>query len=491
MRISNVAAAIALLSAPTSISAFAPSKHNPRFLSRAINTKTFTPLSAVIDVSEYAPRNVPTFEEWAVNNGAQKMEGLEFYTEDELDWQAYTTVDIPAGTTILYVPSTMVLSSPYIEEELKAMSDGGVAAAADQLNRIGGGINAPEFYLFVKMLVEYEQEESSPFHAYFDGMPRLYFNAVSMTDFCYECLPPLVFSLSRAERVKFDYLCQVLPKVDIISDRLKQDKDVLKWAFNAVLTRSIEAKDGQGKGIAMVPMADMFNHGTDTEVEVAFDEEGNCMVYTTTDVAANAPLRMSYASATNPSYLFARYGFMDDTSLASFCNIMDIKKNPDNEEMGLDFTKMLFYHDTGDISEEVFDVVLYDKVLTNVKYHPDVETYRNQLYDAHMTGDVATKQAIHDQFRFETLSEIKKHVDTFLNSLENLAKKSEGKSLEEHPRLPLILAHNEFVKQPFLSVKWNLDALVEQYEGVQEEQWGQEEEWTTEEEWATEEQWVA
>ena len=54
--------------------------------------------------------------------------------------------------------------------------------------------------------------------------------------------------------------------------------------------------------------------------------------------------------------------------------------------------------------------------------------------------------------------EIKRRVDTFLESLEELERKSYGKSYDEHPWLPLILRHNEFVKQTFQRVRSNLAA---------------------------------
>lgn len=171
------------------------------------------------------------------------------------------------------------------------------------------------------------------------------------------------------------------------------------------------------------------------------------MVYTTTDVAANSPLRISYGCPTNPSFLFARYGFLDETSPATFCKMMDIPKTPENVNMGMDFSKMLFYHDTGDISQEVMDVVLYAKVLTTLKSSPETDGYKDAFYNAHMTGDENTKAMIHEQFRYQTIKEIKTHVDTFLESLGQLEGKSYGKSADEHPRLPLILRHNEFVKE--------------------------------------------
>lgn len=50
-----------------------------------------------------------------------------------------------------------------------------------------------------------------------------------------------------------------------------------------------------------------FNHGTETEIEISYDDDGNCVVYTTKDVPAGSPLRMSYGDPTNPSALFGTF----------------------------------------------------------------------------------------------------------------------------------------------------------------------------------------
>lgn len=460
----RAASSIIILS--TSVAAFAPISmpRNPSFIANPTKQQQSTTSLAVVSTSEDAPRNLNTLDPWATNAGIQKVEGLELYSEDGMDWQYITTADIPSGTTIMYIPADVCLSSSRVEAELNSMSNGGVAAAVDQLNRIGGQNSVADFYLFVKLLVEYENAENSPYFPWLDSLPRLYLNSVSMTDFCYECLPPLVFSLSRLERVKFDNFRQVLAKVDLISDYTKSNIEVHKWAFNSVYTRAYADKEGQGSDVTITPLGDMFNHGTETEIEVYFDEGGNAMVYTTADVAANSPLRISYGCPTNPSFLFARYGFLDESSPATFCKMMDIPKTPENVNMGMDFSKMLFYHDTGDISQEVMDVVLYAKVLEKLKSSPENDGYKQAFYQAHMNGDENTKAMIHEQFRYQTLSEIKKHVDTFLESLDALEKKSWGKDVSEHPRLPLILSHNEFVKQTFLKVQSNLSQYV--YDGA-------------------------
>ena len=113
--------------------------------------------------------------------------------------------------------------------------------------------------------------------------------------------------------------------------------------------------------------------------------------------------------------------------------------------MGYDHSKMLFYKETGDVSEEVWDVLLYQILEAD----PAVQ---QQLYNAHMNGDYATKQAIHDQYFQQTCIALQNHVDGFLVDLEKLQNKGIGKDVHEHPRLPLIMEHNEFVKEIFLKV---------------------------------------
>jgi hypothetical protein len=162
---------------------------------------------------------------------------------------------------------------------------------------------------------------------------------------------------------------------------------------------------------------------------------------------------MSYGCPTNPSELFAKYGFLDETSPATFCKIMTITPTQQLLDIGYGFDKMLFFKDSGEVSEEVWDVLLYQVLATQ----RDVQ---QAFYNAHMQGDAATKASVHDQYFLETATALQTHVNTFLLQLEELTKKSIGKDHNEHPRLPLILKHNEFVKETFLKVKANLDRMV-------------------------------
>ena len=241
-----------------------------------------------VNVDERSQRNIGPFDEWTTTCGVQRSEGLRLFPtnpEDQYnqdDTSVMTDVDLPAGSPILGVPAGMILSSSNSRAELEAMSDslseqsdaGGVRKAVDLLSRLGAGDTVPKFYLFLKVLLEYTRGTESPYYPWLDSMPRLFFNSVSMTDFCYECLPPLVFSLSRRERVKFDNFYDALQEIDsqIIPEEIRTDKDtIVKWAFNVVHTRAFSGErsgeSGTGNGVGeggvsgeeqrIVPMADM------------------------------------------------------------------------------------------------------------------------------------------------------------------------------------------------------------------------------------------
>ena len=235
-------------------------------------------------------------------------------------------------------------------------------------------------------------------------------------------------------------------RVPFLSQEVKGNADLWVWAYQIVYTRSFEADDGSGD-LCIAPMADYFNHGTETEVAMAYDEEGNCHVQTTSDVPAGSPLRMSYGDSTNPSFLLARYGFLDESSPATFCKYIPPHVNDELKEMGYAHNRMLFYKDTGDVSEEVWDVLLHQILsASNI-------SKKRALHKAHIDEDYETKQALHEQFYPDTSAKLLDHIDTFINQLDELSAKSAGRDVYEHPRLPLILRHNEFVRNTFLTVR--------------------------------------
>lgn len=244
----KIATSVAVL-AVSAVSAFVPVTR------RSVAAK---PLASVIDINENAERDLGTMDEWATACGVQKIGGFQLTTEDGRDFSVMTTEPLEEGSPLLYIPSGMILTTSKAREELRQM--GSIQDAVDQLNRLGANDQVPRFYLYIKILVEYERGDQSPWFPWLNAMPRLYFNAVSMTDFCYECLPPLVFALSRAERVKADNFFDVLQKVDFLSPATKSNKELSNWAYNIVTTRCWGPDDDK----QIIPMADMVRAAPET-----------------------------------------------------------------------------------------------------------------------------------------------------------------------------------------------------------------------------------
>ena len=153
---------------------FCPSSSLPL---RSKTSSSSTSLNVLI--SEYATREVLPMETWASFNGMQKAEGVELYTSDDKDYELITQSPITAGSTILYVPSDIVLNSDSI---LYEMGDYIAEAEASLVEIESTAQRLPLFRLMVKILVEYEQLEKSAYYPWLNSLPRVFYNGVAMTD---------------------------------------------------------------------------------------------------------------------------------------------------------------------------------------------------------------------------------------------------------------------------------------------------------------------
>jgi hypothetical protein len=143
------------------------------------NVRSFrraTPLSAFIDISENAQRDVGAMDEWASMCEVQRADGFQLTTEDGLNFSALTTQEIAEGSPILCIPGNMIISTSSVKAEL-----GSQDAAVDYLSRVGSGDQVGKFFLFAKIMAEYEQGDQSPYFPWMNSLPRMFFNAISMT----------------------------------------------------------------------------------------------------------------------------------------------------------------------------------------------------------------------------------------------------------------------------------------------------------------------
>mmetsp|Transcript_19286 Transcript_19286/g.31650 ORF Transcript_19286/g.31650 Transcript_19286/m.31650 type:complete len:459 (-) Transcript_19286:72-1448(-) len=447
MRFSSAIVAAAIGICATSISAFTPSRGSIARSSIA-STQQSSPLTqlnqyasatagAINLADEYAQRDVYSMEEFASQYGMQKAPGVELYSDDGSDYQLITQQPIGAGQTILYVPSDIILSSEKAYQEF-----GGEIQQAEQvLVQIDQGTKArlPLFRLMVKILAEYDQGENSAWFPWLNSLPRVYYNGVSMTNDCFSCLPPYAGWLTSTEKANYDSFVQAL-RGGYVALQSVNDDMVTQWAYNVALTRFQEVwSPTRAKLIA--PMADMLNHSAEPNCEITFDDMGNCQVLAMYDIPAGMPLTISYGDPTNPTPIFAQFGFLPSDCTTLFCKAMHLE--PYIKELGIDFKDLLIQVETGEIAPKVWDLFLYHILATN---DPGAA---EQYYVAMKSGDEATRQQYQDQYFQYTLDSMKQHVYSILEDVDTLTVRAQNFDLNTHPRVPVIVAHNNLVRDTF------------------------------------------
>ena len=165
---------------PSSIIIQPPSNNN--------NIKLHYSLNTAVDIAESAPRQIEPLTSWASNYGVQISDCYQLNSDDGLDVYASTNQYLPMGSQILGIPNELVLTGNKAREELGS----GVSYEAEQT------INPDDlsaFYLFLKVLKEYDLGEDSLWFSWLNSLPRYYSNGASLTDFCFGCLVSRKLSL--------------------------------------------------------------------------------------------------------------------------------------------------------------------------------------------------------------------------------------------------------------------------------------------------------
>jgi hypothetical protein len=412
-----------------------------------VPTKVF----ATVSLERTAQREVGQFQEWAGQCGVQPENGfclVEDLVEGNEEWYAATATGGAQGSRVLYVPNEMILSSARIAQEYQ----GYVEPSFQVLESMGVYHLNQQFYLFLKILIEYESGAESPYYPWMAALPRKWDTAASMDDFCLSCLPPFIKSLCQVERNQLAAFREALQAFEYLSPESKADEELAKFAYNVVFTRSWPAGDAEHQ---IIPVADMLNHGYPANVALSYDQNGGCEVILTENVAPGEALHLSYGQPTNPSRFLATFGFLNEAP-ATYCKILVSNPSQELKDVGYDPCRMLFDTSNGAISQEVWDVMLYSRL----ELRPEMEEYTRAFHQAHMMGDEDTKAAIHGKFFSGTRGALQRHVLNILAEIADLAVKMNSYDSSKHPRLPLLKKHNDMVTSTFMKVSANLDQMA-------------------------------
>jgi hypothetical protein len=399
-------------------------------------------------------RDVYSMEAWAIENGYQKLDGVELYNTnvETDDWSLMTYSDIPAGTTVLFIPANIVLSSDEVAKEYSGNFDLELTENALKQMEKDLAKRLPLFRLLVKVLAEYEKGTDSFYYPWLASLPSQYYNGVSMTDACFACLPPYASLLAMNERNAYSRFAATIRKGFLNLNRdVIDDDSVMKFAYNVAYTRFHEVFEPNRQKL-IAPMADMLNHSAEPNVEISFDADNNCYVTTITDVYANSELTVSYGDPTNPTPLFAKYGFLPTDCSTIFCKAIHLEQQI--QDLGYEYNELLFNTETGEIFPKVWDIFLlavlqeYDQGLAS------------QFIMACQNGDEVTKADFHSNYFAYTLASLNEHVLSILDDVNQLSTNALSYDLEIHPRVPIIVAHNNLVRDTFSITASLLESVV-------------------------------
>lgn len=408
-------------------------------------------LFSALSLERTATREVDYFQEYAVNCGVEPENGF-CLTDDLIDGNEewYATVGEPAaaGSRALFVPGGMIISAQNIAQEFTGYADEAASVVQQKYPDI-----IPQFYLFLKVLMEYELGEESPYAPWLAALPRKWHTAAAMDDFCLSCLPPYLLGLCKEEQAKVAVFKQALKAFEYVSPESKANDELIKFAYNVVFTRSFPTPDGSD--YRLVPVADMINHGYPDNAALVFDEEENCSVMLKEDVSPGEPLTVSYGTPNNPSQLLATYGFLNEAP-ATFCKMTFSNPSQELINIGYDPERMLYDTSTGAIAQEVWDVLLFSRL----ERKPDLAHVKDAFYQACSTGDEDTKMAIHGEYQLETCNALLRHVNFILIEVHELTVKMNAFDSSKHPRLPLLKKHHAMVTTTFEKVRDYLDAMI-------------------------------
>ena len=193
-----------------------------------------------------------------------------------------------------------------------------------------------------------------------------------------------------------------------------------------------------------------LNHSSEPNCEITFDNGGNCCVTANYDIQPGSPLTISLGDPTNPTPLFAVYGFLPSDCATIFCKAMHLDSII--KDLGYDFKDLLFQTQSGEIAPKVWDIFLYEILQKNDQGSAD------NFYVACKTNDESTKQEYHSHYFSYTLDALKQHVYSILADVEQLTAAAQSYDLRTHPRVPVIVAHNSLVRDTFTMTA----ALLEQ-----------------------------
>mmetsp|Transcript_17244 Transcript_17244/g.26296 ORF Transcript_17244/g.26296 Transcript_17244/m.26296 type:complete len:489 (+) Transcript_17244:183-1649(+) len=410
-------------------------------------------------------RNMNALTEWAFSRGVYFAPGVKVGMHEKYDdWGVILDQHQIAGTTMVKIPSSIVLSSSSIKFRLTKEA---INFSINSLLNHRMNEYTPEFFLMISILCEYKKGISSPWYPWLRTLPKEFNNGLYLDDLERSCVKQVAFEFLEHQEKQWKsfytttkFLGGQVRGLSLLTDGT--DDHLIRWAFSIVFTRSWRTQDEELSIDAnIVPLGDMFNHDSrrnnvrvhqnrtadDTSVRIVLQK----------DAGTDTGLYLSYGITQYPARFLVIFGFCDESCPEVYANITFDDRHDQKEigDMGFtDSTKMVFRAKDGAIGQTVWNAVLY-KVLRM----EDLDGAK-KFYVAHQTNDLRTMVELHSKWETEVMLQLQNHVREMLKKHAPPLHFDSAEAIYHHPRLELIAKYYTLMNDILEKVKEQVDLAI-------------------------------
>ncbi|HUQ06147.1 MAG TPA: SET domain-containing protein [Kofleriaceae bacterium] len=231
--------------------------------------------------------------DWAREAGAQ-LEPIEIRADGGGSRGLFTRRDVRAGELLMRIPKRMVITHEVMVE----------MPACETLGAFEGKLHS-QYVMHAVWLGAERGNVASPWRAYLEALPASFaYMPTLRTDEDLAALDgtrALEMVLRRRQELRAD--------LTVVTDLLDEARDIPRgdmiWGNHAARSRGFKMPDGSRP--ALVPVADMANHGA-PNATFDFVDGGDFEVRATADLAVGVEVLHSYGQFSNARWL-AGYGF--------------------------------------------------------------------------------------------------------------------------------------------------------------------------------------
>jgi hypothetical protein len=433
---------------------------------------------------------------WAVRSGVEFAHGVEMVEDNNNtgNWGVVMTGAQEEGTAIMTVPTKLILSSDHFTgmDVRHWMEQQTISSMLDDYHPKEEYL--PECLLMLRLLEERSKGKASLWYPWLESLPTsfstgLYMNDLERSHVQRMAAPFLQEQDRQWHACRTTILSLVHGQGPGIPSDLKEWlltretlQDTLRWAFSVVFTRSWRTPDG--RQAILVPLGDLLNHDSQmANVQPCFRQDDAssasssssissssslhlCLTKATTDAGAGTSsssstrteLQLTYGMSEHPARFLVIFGFCDVTAPYVDAHIVDCFGTDAilSEWPLIDTTQLVVSTTDGAIAEEVWNVFLY-RVLQ--QYDP-AQFRRLQQQEEEDDGDALLEELLME-WEWTVALELKGHIQRVLNTMYPQIVVNEL-DLWNHPRLPMIVHHNKFMRETFLRVLNHVNMVLEQ-----------------------------